>query len=339
MRRPHHAVTRLIGVVTLVATPNALQAQVLDLVPPTIEVGEAEGEEWEEFGRIVDVRRDPEGRIFVLDEYRRRISTFDPQGQFVRHIGRPGQGPAEFQFPAAMAMDGSGGLHVLDRTNARVSTFRVEGGTLSFSSDFRLRWPASDLCFLGDRLFLLTEQEEAIIREVDKAGRTIHSFGPPEAPLESMEAAMGPGPHPRLSYGLLACDAASESVIFVSTILPVVRSFSPSGELRWSTSLGSFATVSLFRSRAGQCCVNGPNPETGTISSNLSVALTGDGYLVVTESEFAPPDLTLTYEVHVLTLATGEVVQREPWPWRVDGVWRGSLYGFGTEPFLRVIAN
>jgi hypothetical protein len=51
------------------------------------------------FTRIrIDV--DNEQNLYVLDERLRNIRTFNKEGQFVRFIGRTGQGPGEYQRPA-----------------------------------------------------------------------------------------------------------------------------------------------------------------------------------------------------------------------------------------------
>ncbi len=57
------------------------------------------------FYRIRSVRVDRDGNIFVLDAGNFRIQVFDRNGRFVRSIGRQGQGPGEFQFPARMGLE------------------------------------------------------------------------------------------------------------------------------------------------------------------------------------------------------------------------------------------
>ncbi len=57
------------------------------------------------FYRIRSVRVDRDGNIFVLDAGNFRIQVFDRNGRFMRSIGRQGQGPGEFQFPARMGLE------------------------------------------------------------------------------------------------------------------------------------------------------------------------------------------------------------------------------------------
>jgi len=46
---------------------------------------------------VVDA--DEAGKVYVLDRKAGQIKVFDPQGNFLRAIGRRGQGPGEFQEP------------------------------------------------------------------------------------------------------------------------------------------------------------------------------------------------------------------------------------------------
>ncbi len=55
------------------------------------------------FGTIADVALTPEGLIAVLDMQQHSIKLFSTEGEFVREIGRKGNGPGEFLLPAGMA--------------------------------------------------------------------------------------------------------------------------------------------------------------------------------------------------------------------------------------------
>ena len=59
-------------------------------------VGAMEGEDWEIFGRIRSVHFDQEGKLHILDSQADRVVVVDPDGSFVRTVGKPGEGPGEF---------------------------------------------------------------------------------------------------------------------------------------------------------------------------------------------------------------------------------------------------
>jgi hypothetical protein len=58
------------------------------------------------------------------------IRVFDPGGMFLRDVGRPGQGPFEFQRGRPVFIDRHGNVHVYDATNARETVIRSDDFTL-----------------------------------------------------------------------------------------------------------------------------------------------------------------------------------------------------------------
>lgn len=86
-----------------------------------------EGDERTQFYRVRDIHADPQGNIYVDDYSNGRIQVFDRQGAFLRTIGRPGQGPGEFENPTLIRFGGGEGrLHVMDRYR-RINLFDDKG--------------------------------------------------------------------------------------------------------------------------------------------------------------------------------------------------------------------
>ena len=67
------------------------------------------------------------GNLFVADAGAHRIMVFDLQGRPLRHFGRRGTGPGEFNFPTHLAADPKGRLLVTDSMNSRVQILDQEG--------------------------------------------------------------------------------------------------------------------------------------------------------------------------------------------------------------------
>jgi len=61
-----------------------------------LRIGEADGEGPYLFGSARNVIPDALGRIWVLDSQALELRLFDADGQFIRTVGGPGQGPGEF---------------------------------------------------------------------------------------------------------------------------------------------------------------------------------------------------------------------------------------------------
>ncbi len=73
--------------------------------------------------RALDV--DADGNIWLLDGGNHRMLTFSPDGDFIRSIGREGQGPGEFEQPSELAIVDD--TVVVRSSLTRVSLFDLRG--------------------------------------------------------------------------------------------------------------------------------------------------------------------------------------------------------------------
>lgn len=90
-------------------------------------VGAADGEPWEEFGRIRGLGFDGAGNLYVFDSLAGRIVVVRPDGNLVREFGRLGEGPGEFQFALAMAVLADGQVVVADARHRAYLIFDEHG--------------------------------------------------------------------------------------------------------------------------------------------------------------------------------------------------------------------
>lgn len=84
-----------------------------------------------QFGQVVSIDVDAEGRIYVADQQAADIRVFDADGSWLRTIGRPGSGPGELGQGVAGVFVDADGVHVPDMANFRISTFAPDGTFLS----------------------------------------------------------------------------------------------------------------------------------------------------------------------------------------------------------------
>jgi len=75
------------------------------------------------FNSPVDLAVDDPGNIYIADSRNRRIQVFDPEGRYIRTIGRRGQGPGEFMATSSIGLDREGRLWVLDLWQRRIQVF------------------------------------------------------------------------------------------------------------------------------------------------------------------------------------------------------------------------
>ena len=79
------------------------------------------------FYRPIDVVKDDQGNIYVLDMGNYRIQKFDENGKYLATIGRKGEGPGELLFPTSMCINSENTIYVADITNRRIQKFSSAG--------------------------------------------------------------------------------------------------------------------------------------------------------------------------------------------------------------------
>jgi hypothetical protein len=77
-----------------------------------------------------DVDVDSSGNIYVLDEANNRIQKLNPDGRFLKSIGRAGQGPGDLQRAFSMDIDSQDLLYISDSGNMRLQIFNAAGKPL-----------------------------------------------------------------------------------------------------------------------------------------------------------------------------------------------------------------
>lgn len=131
--------THLLLLVSALVLPSAASSQ-LQLpdrdrpvaVDPSevFRVGTLDGAEWETFGRVRDVAFDGAGNLYVMDSQAKRVSVFDSDGNYLRHFGRDGSGPGEFQSPVAFTVLEDGTSVIADIRARALMFFDGQGNYL-----------------------------------------------------------------------------------------------------------------------------------------------------------------------------------------------------------------
>lgn len=80
----------------------------------------------------VDVAVSANGKeLFVTTNNSHRIVVFSSKGEFLRGWGGEGEDDGMFRYPATIALDGDGNVHVVDVLNQRVQKFDPQGSFLA----------------------------------------------------------------------------------------------------------------------------------------------------------------------------------------------------------------
>lgn len=204
-------------------------------------IGVRDGELHEMFGSIKDVAVNGEGDIFVLDYQHKQVFMFGSDGSYIQSIGQAGAGPGEFEFPEAIVTDDHDRLIVAD-AKLRISVFALHEGTNALESAIMLAFSPKDMCIANGQLFLAgawLDQGNRYVHSFTTDGQYVRSLGElykSDVPL------LGQG----LSYGPLACGKDGEGLVYMFGWLPVIHSYSQSGESRWISMLGDFDPTGVF---------------------------------------------------------------------------------------------
>lgn len=79
------------------------------------------------FGLLMGLLVDDEGRVYLLDKALHEIKVFSSDGEFLRTLGREGEGPGEFRRPEAMAFLPGDTIAVMERVPGRIILLTSEG--------------------------------------------------------------------------------------------------------------------------------------------------------------------------------------------------------------------
>ncbi|HUP87752.1 MAG TPA: 6-bladed beta-propeller, partial [Longimicrobiales bacterium] len=126
------------AIILAIVTATGARAQQVTHIPTTdralagtpvtqFSIGSEDGEDWELLSRVSDVAFDANDNLVVLDAGNNRVLVFDPNGKFLRKIGKKGGGPGELLSPVGLAITKEGFIAVTDLGRPGVSLFKANG--------------------------------------------------------------------------------------------------------------------------------------------------------------------------------------------------------------------
>ncbi len=90
-------------------------------------IGGDTDDEDEFFGVISQIQTDEAGNIYLLDSQLNQVKVFSRDGEFIRDIGREGEGPGEFRSPTSMFFTRDGNVAVLQLAPGKIVLLTPEG--------------------------------------------------------------------------------------------------------------------------------------------------------------------------------------------------------------------
>lgn len=83
--------------------------------------------EGELFGVITQITADADGSVYLLDQQLSEVKVFSAAGEYLRTIGREGEGPGEFRFPQDLFLMPDGTVGVLQLAPGRIVLLTSDG--------------------------------------------------------------------------------------------------------------------------------------------------------------------------------------------------------------------
>jgi hypothetical protein len=211
------------------------------MTPPSTTVGVEDGPSQFLFGEIRGVAVDGDGDLYVLDGTDHSIRRFTRSGRYVTRAGRTGRGPGDLAYPRAMWHDGLRTLYVVDEYNG-ISIFDTDDEQLRYRTRFAEGWNAKNICGFDEDLVVAAFHDEKVVQVFSAAHSFKRSFGtyfnPDTNPVVHKVANSG--------HLLMACDEELRRVFIAPASSGRVRSYAPTGEMIWETTLPDFLGSRTF---------------------------------------------------------------------------------------------
>lgn len=143
------------------------------------------GEEYDMLSRPMSFIVDQEGCIFISDIQDQTIKVFGPNGDFIRTIGRKGEGPGEFAYLGSQTFLPDGRLLAMDSMTMRLNLFDPEGTCLAShhwtQRPGRLLYATDSTCVMSVYIFGEGKdpmaERKLFVRKYDFEGNEIRTLG------------------------------------------------------------------------------------------------------------------------------------------------------------------
>ncbi len=219
---------------------------IFDSAARVVTIGALDSPPHEVFGHIQGVVIDSAERLYILEQRTSEVRIFNPAGDLVDVVGKPGRGPGELANPLSLTIDGRGDLLVGDLTR-HVHVFQPSMAGFKYLKSLTLAVSALEMCIMGQHLFVhgVRLDDNRVIHEYDLQGNFIRSFGTMyKSPNEIINFT--------LSQGHLACAVDDSVVVFApGSGIGELYGYDTTGALRWVTEIRGYQPTDLFETERG----------------------------------------------------------------------------------------
>ena len=162
------------GVMVVKNPKEPLYSEAVFSLEEELSIGEAEGREEYMFSQVRSIAIDDRDRIYVLDYKEAHIKVFDNNGEYIKTIGKKGQGPGELEMPVGMFISNKDELIIEDAGSQRITFYSLEGKFIKNLSTAKLMVGRTHIDSRGNFIGLTIEREEENPRyELKKYGSNL----------------------------------------------------------------------------------------------------------------------------------------------------------------------
>jgi hypothetical protein len=115
------------GVLQVMNPPEPAEAPVTVELTERWRLGGDSEDEDEFFGVIQEIATDADGNVYLLDGQLHQVMIYSSNGEFIRSIGREGEGPGEFRRPSDMVLLPGGNIGVMQQMPGKIVMLTPEG--------------------------------------------------------------------------------------------------------------------------------------------------------------------------------------------------------------------
>jgi hypothetical protein len=131
------------------------------------------------FYNPTSLRVDEQGYLYIVDNMNHRIQVFSENGNFIRTIGRKGQGPGEFLNPTDIYIKGET-LYISDTGNRRIQIFSRSGELkkmikLNFGPMYIVVSKRGEI-YVSKLMDEFTQSKEFLIKIISEKGEQLGEF-------------------------------------------------------------------------------------------------------------------------------------------------------------------
>jgi len=154
-----------------------------------LSIGEAEGREKYMFSRLSRIVVDKEERIYVLDSKEAHIKVFDKNGDYVKTVGKKGQGPGEMSLPFSICITSQNEIMVQDLNNHCIMFFSLDGSFIKSLSTAKIIILGASIDSKGNIIGIVSirgpEKQVIELKKFDSNLNYLFSFGSTFLPSRS----------------------------------------------------------------------------------------------------------------------------------------------------------